>query len=535
MQELAVLLADPAFARSPKMVRLLEYLVSASARGEGAQLKSYTVAVDGLGKSPDFDPQVDSYARVSVARLRRALDNYYAHAEADHPYRLTIDNGTYEVRLVERDRPGTVKDDVDLRGRATTRRQFTIALVIAVIVATMVFGQYLRQQGQEDRKLWQTSDFPNVDVVVAPATRFRLGEEHANELVDRLKDKLARYEGIRVRSIASGNTDYEIRLEAKQSAEGAAVQYSVIDRVRQHYLGSSQVAIESAAIADPEKWDSALSDLAFKVASMTGTIHQNGRRTSRSLDSPETPYGCWLRFSGRLANSLTMEDHELIDCARDWHEAMPDHPLASTLLGWSMVDRSISRVSQSQRMKSLYDGTRILEQAAMLNPDSCMLHVALMRAYTYMGDQPAMQERAKRAMACNPGNLDIKGALGTYLVMWNHESGVALLEEALARHPNPSAWYQVGMFISAMMHEDTGRAGLAVKRLHAISNSTALFHVMTAAYLERMGQRDKARKAWDRAGELQPMLKLRAKVVLDRLPFAPEVRARLHKWLGPLP
>lgn len=89
------------FSRSPVMRRLLRFLVNQTLAGNGAQLKAYSVAVDGLGRDPDFDAQTDSYPRVQVGRLRRMLDAYYARAGFRYGYRLLIPNGAYQVHLLD--------------------------------------------------------------------------------------------------------------------------------------------------------------------------------------------------------------------------------------------------------------------------------------------------------------------------------------------------------------------------------------------------------------------------------------------------
>lgn len=89
------------FSRSPVMRRLLRFLVNQTLAGHGDHLKAYSVAVDGLGRDPDFDAQTDSYPRVQVGRLRRMLDAYYARAGLSHGQRLVIPNGAYRVYLLE--------------------------------------------------------------------------------------------------------------------------------------------------------------------------------------------------------------------------------------------------------------------------------------------------------------------------------------------------------------------------------------------------------------------------------------------------
>lgn len=76
--ELYHVLRDHSFLKSPTLSKLLAYLVFETINGNGDKLKSYTVAVDCLGKSPDFDAKSDSYPRVQTMRLRKLLEAFYS-------------------------------------------------------------------------------------------------------------------------------------------------------------------------------------------------------------------------------------------------------------------------------------------------------------------------------------------------------------------------------------------------------------------------------------------------------------------------
>src|SRR3546814_18756877 len=93
------------------MRRLLRFLIDQTLAGKGEQLKAYSVAVDGLGRDPDFDAQSDSYPRVQVGRLRRMLDAYYERYGLVNGERLVIPNGAYSVFLMpiysNQERPST--------------------------------------------------------------------------------------------------------------------------------------------------------------------------------------------------------------------------------------------------------------------------------------------------------------------------------------------------------------------------------------------------------------------------------------------
>lgn len=97
--ELSLLLSDPLFDRSPMLSRLLSYLVEETLAGRGDRLKSYSVAVEGLGRAPDFDATADSYPRVQISRLRKQLAAYYARHHLAGQKCLYLQPGSYHVRV----------------------------------------------------------------------------------------------------------------------------------------------------------------------------------------------------------------------------------------------------------------------------------------------------------------------------------------------------------------------------------------------------------------------------------------------------
>ncbi len=76
-QTLASILADNRFNASPQMSAFLKYIIEQTLDGHASRIKAYTIAVDALGKSDDFDPQTNPSVRVLAKRLRDTLGQYY--------------------------------------------------------------------------------------------------------------------------------------------------------------------------------------------------------------------------------------------------------------------------------------------------------------------------------------------------------------------------------------------------------------------------------------------------------------------------
>ena len=117
---LARVLASDAFRSAPKLSAFLSYIVESELAGRGAELKGYTIAVEALGRSPDFDPQADPIVRVEAGRLRKALAHYYANEGAVDPLRIVIPLGAYVPQFQRADTPAPSFPPLpDLRPRKT--------------------------------------------------------------------------------------------------------------------------------------------------------------------------------------------------------------------------------------------------------------------------------------------------------------------------------------------------------------------------------------------------------------------------------
>jgi tetratricopeptide (TPR) repeat protein len=94
-EALARVLGTDKFRNSPQLAAFLTFVVEKTLRSETADIKGYTIATQALGRGVDFDPQLDPIVRVEAARLRLALDAYYANEGRSDPLRIDIPRGKY--------------------------------------------------------------------------------------------------------------------------------------------------------------------------------------------------------------------------------------------------------------------------------------------------------------------------------------------------------------------------------------------------------------------------------------------------------
>ncbi len=92
-------LKQAVFQRSPVLSKLLRYLLDETVAGRADNLKSFVVAIEGLGRNENFDAASDSSARVQMVRLRKTLEAHYAQHGPVAELCIYLQPGSYTVRL----------------------------------------------------------------------------------------------------------------------------------------------------------------------------------------------------------------------------------------------------------------------------------------------------------------------------------------------------------------------------------------------------------------------------------------------------
>src|SRR5438874_1592645 len=106
--ELATILESGILNRAPNLAQLLTYVCAKYFEGAGSQIKEYNIAVEALGRPPDFDQKKDSIVRVEAHRLRKRLRQYYESEGSARALRILIPPGQYVPQFVYREEAPSV-------------------------------------------------------------------------------------------------------------------------------------------------------------------------------------------------------------------------------------------------------------------------------------------------------------------------------------------------------------------------------------------------------------------------------------------
>lgn len=532
--ELATVLASPVFVRSPVLSRLLAYLVEESIEGRAGRLKSYTVAVDGLGREAEHDPQLDTYSRVAMVRLRRTLETYYRAEGRGAAERLSIPMGSYEVVLLpaEPAAPSEAAGSQPAGGMALLprwRKALWPALVLLAVIA-LVTVQWLRMREAEEAANWQQSNFPYVLVTFGGASAEQ-GSPEQREVAEDVRDAIRSYETIRLAGAMRADVTYVLDLSFEEVAgQGRQVMVEVqnVKLNRQVYKTSFPAP---GAKGPDEAGKLAIARAVFDIFGYAGQIQALEARNS---PGPDTPYDCWLRFSQQVRIEPMFNDPQLSRCADKWESHAPQRPMAIFVHAWTETNGALASMSTTTREKNLREVLRQLEAARSRYPASRHIQLALVRTYALLGYSDSVRQAVAELSIPDQPSPDIANLAGTFIVLQNDLSGEALIDRSIAFHRNPPGRYFLGKFIAAMMRDDVPGAGVAMERMVVENRSAVWGQVMQAAWLARSGRTAEAKAIWKSAVAQRPMLGISPALAISNSPASPEVERRLLEWLDPL-
>lgn len=521
-------LDDPAFQRSPVLARLLRYLIAKTAAHEAT--KSYAIAFEGLGKQGRHQADADTYARVAVARLRKALAAYYAtHKDVEQ---IHVDSGTYQVRLR---RDGATAGEIhprrtDAGGHAWPGRLSPLRsrgwLVVAVIALILVAAGALliERKARHDAAMWRDTAFPSLGVVSEDGTGgAAIPPAQLTAQKQELIASLEQHQGFVVVDRGAADTDFVIQLSL--SSRGGLVSQTVT-------LTERATGIVIWAKTYPESgtnWlGSVTSSAVAAIAPPNGSLMGHLRRKGYDVASP---IGCWLRFTEGVQTFNTNGDAKLRDCAEDWYENAPERRHAAFLYAWTLIDAAAMSRNASDKTATLQRAFSVLHRAIALNPDFALFHLAAMRGHAIEGNRALVLQSGADAVRTSEHNRLVVGMAASILTFWNDPSGERILLELDRGGGVAYPWEHVGLFTAAMMRDDTLAAGQQVMMIEKFADGQPLLLIIKAAYASRVGKPQDVAAAFNRL-HASPLIRLvGTDALVRRLPIAPEVGQRLREWL----
>jgi hypothetical protein len=126
------ILESPEFKDSKRYKDLLLYLAKQSLNG--VIPKEITIGTDFFKKDSSFDPKEDPTVRVYLNNLRKKIEHFYLTTQKEHPYKIEIPKGRYQVEFTKIERKEIKKPINKLYISAIALSSLAIILITFFII-----------------------------------------------------------------------------------------------------------------------------------------------------------------------------------------------------------------------------------------------------------------------------------------------------------------------------------------------------------------------------------------------------------------
>jgi hypothetical protein len=456
-KESTAILAEVTFQRSPTLSKLLQFLVNETIAGRGELLKSYTIAVDALGRADDFDPSTDSSARVQMIRLRKLLESYYAKNSPTDRLCLYLQSGSYVVQLAEpsiayptlyRLNAATLDAQLGVKSpdalppvTPPARRSVTdwflhdkIALVLTAIlvtalVASSLFWVYYR--GASAARNAYLS--PIVEVMPIEQSRSPELNTLAASLRRFYESDLPRFKFARVRlEDESGSRQNQSVAEAPQYKLYSRLSKGTADNVMlsvniEHVYDNSVIWTRELTLTnDPATNRTQIVPLLGEINGPVGAIGLHQQRLTQ--DRNDGGYPCivkYFRFIRTRSNGL---EQQLVEC---FAKPVVEKEIAATVLAIRGMFELERRAAQRDFKAANIRGLALARRGFATDPSDAWANFAMARLSYASGDCRSAIVYTTRTMDANPNHPIFPSVLASLAHICKYQGSEALLDQAL--------------------------------------------------------------------------------------------------------
>lgn len=564
--------ASEAFRGSPQLIAFLRYVVEATLRGQADRIKGYTIATEALGRTVDFDPQADPIVRVEATRLRRALNRYHASAIAADGVRIDLPLGSYVpvfrravAKVVLPLVPPVPAPAPPARWRLLARPGLTwrntamgavMILIGAAGYATLDFFFDITpnppaiaspgtvQSPAPVELSGESTAFPVVFIGPFAASGDATARVAADSLRAKLRDALARFDGINVTSGSAPN------VAPTRVADPAAPSYYGLTASVETGPAGLSVTVRLTDIADnliafartfertrygggagPTE-EAIVREVAAVLAQPYGIIHSRERTRQMNSSAGDPRYRCLLEAYEYWRTFEPGQHARARDCLERAIVEEPSFAAAYTSLSELILQEYRRNLNvRAGDAPPLDRALRAARRAVELRPGSARAYQALMDVYFLMGEYALTLATGEKAVALNPYDPNLLACYGARLVALGEvDKGARVLQDAVADIVVRPPWVDFFLFLAAYLVDDKDAAATYAGQI--MSDKFAIGFAARALVAAQRGDASAARRLLDQMVAIHPGWREDPRRELKRLFPSDAVTDRLARDLA---
>lgn len=505
------ILASPQFASSPQVSASLRYVVEETLEGRSDRIKAYSIAIDVLNKTEEFDPSANPIVRVLAGRLRESLAGYY---ESDNglkqPIVVTVPKGSYvpvfsePLEVVPATHDAKIGDALSF-SRTVAIEKFDVFSGEAASEATDVRSALVCEGLQVELvdKLSRFKDFIIIEVNpdVSDTNVYQLNRKSAEYLLSG--------------KIRISEARIIVTPVLRRSADSAIIWSKTYDELFQNTDALFDI---QATIA---------SDVAATLGQPYGTIVTKIAAARPRVGEMDLDHYLALVDFYQYSNNKTDKKFEEVLAGLEKATAeVPEFSSAWAALSWmynydryhvhSKVDPQVNSVRASAAA----------QKAVYTDPENAMAHQYLAIAKFNDGDGEGFRKAARTALRLNPNDAEVLADMGSHFVQLdNSDEGKEMVEKAMELSPGHPPWYH---FSIAMYHYTRQEAGQAVHHARQLLQEGSLSaYILLTASLVQDGRVAEAMDTYQQLLKNRPVFATNYQSILDNWPLPDGMREML--------
>lgn len=562
------------FAKAPTLIRLLAFLVEETLAERGDQLKSYSVAVDGLGRDADFDAQADSYPRVQVVRLRKLLEAFYArHDPAEHSC-IFLKSGSYRVRLaplsaaypelvrahpvapltkfpapeVETDvtpdiagEPDAPEPTIPAAGshdpdsselRASHLRDWRLIAAALLVISIVLFAYAFPVPAiqKTPQAAVQQIEAPVLLLEPVSAASDAQSAAIADDIYALLADGIGRSWIVRLRlsnapapSNQSAMPAYRIAVQLGEgSGDGRPLYLRLTEYDTSNLLWSTTVNIKSGAkVGD---------NLGQAIAQLTGPFGVIAARENRIARGRfGAGYSCLLGYLSNIVKNSSKTDNVLGSCLT---KANADAELDAVRMAFQSFHVIEGLTEAPDRQVQILRAMNLARQSINTDPKEAYAHFAMARIQFVTGNCQMGRQHSGHAVEANPYDPLILAVLGNFTATCGYREGFAMLDRAYAFRSPGESHARLSLILASIWQKRFDRLQVLREDGEQATGTSAAYHYLCETLIAAaLDDTDAARSNWQKFRASPNIRSGSDNEMLKSLIMSHEIRTRILGFL----
>lgn len=463
------ILASPQFASSPQVSATLRYVVEETLEGRSNRIKAYSIAIDVLKKTDEFDPSSNPIVRVLAGRLREALTTFNTSTTGlDQKLVITVPIGSYVPVFTPPAAPSSVHADEDSHNTINTP---SFSRTVAIEKFDVFSGE-------------TTSEVTDIrsDMISAG-------------LQIELIDKLSRFKDFVILEFISGTNVQTINQSEPQYilsgniriSEARIIVTPVLRRSADRGIIWSKTYDElfqnTDALFDIQAMIA--TDVAATIAQPYGTIVTKTAAIRPRLGEMDMDHYLALVDFYQYSNDKNDKNYEEVVAGLE--RATGEVPEFSS--AWAALSCMYTYGGQHVDKRKDADtigakGLDAAQKAVNTDPENAMAYQYLAIAKFNHGDHEGFRKAARTALRLNPNDAEVLADMGSHFIQLdNSDEGKEMVEKAMKISPGHPPWYHLAVVIYHYTRNETNQA-IHHSRQYVREKTLSAYILLTASLVQ---------------------------------------------------